>query len=69
MDQSPTSDPGLVVHHPGLGIGLKEQMDELGVECVVQYRGAKPGGIIRHGGGEKVSPVAFMRKHFEAASK
>jgi acetyl esterase/lipase len=68
-DVTPTSDLGLVVHHPKLGIGLKEQMDKLGVECVVQYRSSKPGETIRHGGGETVSPVGFIRKHFEAAAK
>ena len=71
-----TSDLGLVVHHPKLGIALKEQMDKLGVECIVQYRGDEPGTpgkaagkTIRHGGGEPVSAVDFIRKHFAAAGK
>jgi hypothetical protein len=44
-------------------------MDKLGIECVVQYRGGKEGQTIRHGGGEPISPIDFIRKHFEAAGK
>jgi len=32
------SSPGLWVHHPRLGIKLKEAMDKLGIECHVQYK-------------------------------
>lgn len=60
------SDLGLVVHHPKLGIALKEQMDKLGLECVVQYRAADGGGTVQHGGGELVRPLEFIKKHFEA---
>jgi acetyl esterase/lipase len=63
-----TSNLGLVVHHPKLGIALKEQMDKLGIECVVQYRGPE-GRTLRHGGGEPVSGVDFIRKQFERAAK
>jgi len=63
------SNLGLVVHHPKFGIALKEQMDKLGIECVVQYRGAGPGETVRHGGGEPTSVVDFIRRHFAAAGK
>ena len=59
------SDLGLVVHHPKLGIALKEQMDKLGIECVVQYRSADK-RIERHGGGEPILAVDFIRQHFKA---
>ena len=29
----------LIVHHPRFGIALKERMDKLGIECIVQYEG------------------------------
>ena len=32
-----TSSPNLWVHHPMMGIKLKEAMDKLGVECHVEY--------------------------------
>ncbi|MCE9606364.1 MAG: alpha/beta hydrolase fold domain-containing protein [Planctomycetia bacterium] len=64
-----TSDLGLVVHHPKFGIALKEQMDKLGIECVVQYRNSTGNGIVRHGGGEPTTGVGFILKHFAAASK
>jgi len=54
-----TSDLNLVVHHPRFGIALKERMDALGIECVVEYRGQPEG--------RKVSTVEFLRKHFERA--
>jgi acetyl esterase/lipase len=68
-DVTATSNLGLVVHHPKFGIALKEQMDKLGIECVVQYRGAKEGETVRHGGGEPIGGVDFIRKHFENAAK
>jgi acetyl esterase/lipase len=34
------SNPNLWVHHPMLGIKLKEAMDKLGLECIVQYKGS-----------------------------
>ena len=56
-----TSNLGLVVHHPklGLGLALKERMDALGIECAVQYKGQPADG--------RISPVAFIRKQFEKA--
>lgn len=56
------SDISLVVHHPRLGLALKKEMDALGIECVVQYRGqADAEGI--------VSPFDFIRKHIERARR
>lgn len=54
-----TSNLNLVVHHPRFGIALKEQMDALGIECVVQYKGQSPG--------ERLGPLAFIKKQFERA--
>ncbi len=54
-----TSNLGLVVHHPRFGIALKERMDALGIDCVVQYKGQPEGG--------RVSPLAFIKKHFDRA--
>ncbi|MCE9534430.1 MAG: hypothetical protein K8T89_25405, partial [Planctomycetes bacterium] len=68
-DVTNSSDLNLVVHHPKLGIALKEQMDKLGIECVVQYRGPEAGKQIRHGGGEPSNSVEFIRQHFAAAKK
>jgi acetyl esterase/lipase len=33
---------GKWVHHPVMGIKLKEVMDELGIECQLQYKNGKP---------------------------
>ena len=35
--------PGLWVHHPTMGIKLKEAMDKLGMECHVEYPGKRSG--------------------------
>jgi len=54
---------GLIVHHPKFGIALKKRMDELGIECVVQYL---DGNLLRsHGQAEDgvVSEVEFVCKH------
>ncbi len=37
-----TTPPGMWVHHPLLGIKLKEQMDRLHVECHLEYKGGPP---------------------------
>lgn len=50
-----------IVHHPRFGIALKEQMDKLGIDCIVQYLG--------HPEGKRVEAVDFIRKHFELARK
>ncbi|MBC8325424.1 MAG: alpha/beta hydrolase [Verrucomicrobia subdivision 3 bacterium] len=36
------TNPNQWVHHPRLGIELKEAMDQLGIECHVQYKGGPP---------------------------
>jgi carboxylesterase type B len=60
-----TSSLNLVVHHPKFGIALKEQMDDLGIECIVQYRDEN-GQIVRHSEDERpTNSVEFIRKHFE----
>jgi len=61
---------GLVVHHPLFGIALKERMDALGIECVVQYRDGPGGPVVRHGDdGRPESEIDFIRRHFEAAAR
>jgi acetyl esterase/lipase len=59
-----TDDTSLnvIVHHPKFGIALRERMDKLGIECIVQYRD-QPGGSPR------MSPVAFFLKHFGLEAK
>lgn len=37
VDES--SDPGVWVHHPRLGMFLKKSMDQLGMECYLNYQG------------------------------
>lgn len=54
-----TSNLGLVVHHPKLGLALKERMDALGIECIVQYA--------KQPGDQRIAPVDFIRKQFEKA--
>jgi acetyl esterase/lipase len=55
------SNLGLVVHHPKLGLALKERMDQLGIECLVYYKGQTDE--------KRVSTIDFFRKHFENARK
>ena len=50
---------GLIVHHPKFGIALKEQMERLGIECVVQYVG--------HPEGKRIEAVDFIRRQFDRA--
>jgi acetyl esterase len=60
---------GLIVHHPKFGIALKEQMDRLGIECIVQYQDPKSGQLIRHTkNAQTVATVEFIRKHFSSAA-
>jgi len=60
---------GLIVHHPRFGIALKEQMDRLGIECVVQYQDPESGQLIRHAeNAQTVTPVEFIRKHLTRAA-
>lgn len=66
-DVTPQTSLGLIVHHPKFGIALKERMDQLGIECIVQYQEPGTGRLVRHGGGDLVTPVEFLRRHFAAA--
>jgi acetyl esterase len=60
----------LIVHHPKFGIALKERMDQLGIECIVQYRDPQAGRTVRHGeDAAPVTSVQFIRKHVEAARR
>ncbi len=59
---------GLVVHHPLFGVALKERMDKLGIECVVQYRDEASGRTVRHGSDQPPEREAdFIRRQFEKA--
>lgn len=62
-----SSSLGLAVHHPLFGVALKERMDALGIECIVQYNDAQTGQQVRHGGGSLADQVAFIRQQFEQA--
>ncbi len=67
-EATPESSIELVVHHPKLGIALKQEMEKLAIECIVQFLDLGEGRMSRHGGGELVQPVDFLRKHFQAAA-
>lgn len=59
---------GLIVHHPRFGIALKERLDKLGLECIVQYQDPKSGKFVRHE--EKAvlfTPIEFIRRQFNRA--
>ena len=59
---------GLIVHHPRFGITLKEQLDKLGIECIVQYQDPKSGKVVRHEENAlPVTPVEFIRRQFNRA--
>jgi hypothetical protein len=61
-----------IVHHPKFGIALKKQLDELGIECIVQYPGKTGEQVVRHGAllnEQPVNKVDFIRKHFEIAKR
>ena len=66
---STASDLGLVVHHPLLGIALKREMDKLGIECIVQYKGSGDDTVQEPPatGQRPVTAIDFIRKHFEGA--
>ena len=60
----------LVAHHPLFGIALQKRMNELGLECLVQYMDRERKSIVRHSGdGAILSHLAFIKKHFESASR
>jgi acetyl esterase len=48
---------GLLIHHPYFGKVLKEKLDELGVECHLRHRGARPSP-------EEIGE--FLAKHLQA---
>jgi hypothetical protein len=52
---------GVVVHHPRLGIVLKQKMDNVGVACIVHYRRAPTAE--KDG---RISSFEFIKRHFEA---
>jgi len=52
---------GLIVHHPKFGIALKQEMDKLGIECIVQYAGQPDA--------KRVGPLEFIGKHFARAKE
>ncbi len=63
-----TSRLSLVVHHPRFGIALKERMDTLGIECIVEYPLTDGAPVARHGDRAPTVPaVRFIRRHLEAA--
>jgi len=67
-DVTPETSLGLIVHHPKFGIALKERMDALGIECIVQYQVPRSRELRRHEeGAAPVTPVEFIRKHFDRA--
>jgi acetyl esterase/lipase len=54
----PDAKPGQGIHHINFGLRLKEQMEKLGIECIVRHRdeGADPENEI----------IEFFAKHFRA---
>jgi outer membrane protein assembly factor BamB len=61
---------GLIVHHPKFGIALKEQMDKLGIECIVQYQAPQTRELVRHKeGAVPVTPTEFIRRNLRRAAK
>jgi acetyl esterase len=72
VEVNATTGINIVVHHPKLGIALKEEMDKLGIECVVQYLDQDKGKMIRHDAESNKLPVDkldFIKKHFAAAKQ
>ena len=55
---TPITNQGVGIHHPRFGKLLKEQMDKLGLECIVHTRSS------RQGGSNAERTLAFMKKHF-----
>lgn len=61
---------GLIVHRPKFGIALKEQMDKLGIECIVQYQAPQTRELVRHKeNAAPVTAVEFIRRQFRRAAK
>ena len=54
-------DDGRAVHHPRFGILLKEQMQELGIECLVLYGGFEDP---KYPPDAPIDKVTFFKRHF-----
>ena len=60
---------GLIVHHPRFGIALKEQLDKLGIDCIVQYQDRRGGKLVRHKrNAATVTAVDFIGRQFRRAA-
>ena len=46
-----------MVYHPKLGIALKEQLNAMSIECIIQYPDKSGEQVIRHGAGPDEPPV------------
>lgn len=55
----PDAKPGKGIHHVNFGLRLKEQMDALGIECVVRHRD--------EGARADAETVDFLAKHLQGA--
>ena len=55
---APGGKPGTGIHHPNLGIFLKEKMDALGIECVLRHKDQ---------GSAIAAEIAFLQKHLGLA--
>lgn len=67
-DDTPLS---LIVHHPLFGLALKEEMDALGIECIVQYADPETGDRVQEPPAQqqgRIGPRQFIARHFEAAA-
>jgi hypothetical protein len=53
---------GVIVHHPRLGLALQERMQELGLECIVNYRDQPESA-------PRVSVMAFLQQHLLAQDR
>ncbi len=56
----PGGKAGEGIHHPNLGVLLKEKMDALNIECVLRHKD--------DGGNVIAAEIAFLRKHFGLAA-
>ena len=55
----PTRSAGQGIHHINFGLRLKEQMDKLGLECIVRHRD--------QGADAEKEIIEFFGKHLSAA--
>ena len=61
------SNLSLVVHHPVFGIALQEEMDHLGIECIVQYLDRRGEKVRHRDDAPPITAAQFIKKHFEQA--